>query len=394
MYIDLSKQPLPKIYTRQGKKCYLDPIRKKLIYITPEETVRQKVISYLLNDLKVPTDMIAVEEHLSHYGIKSSLRADIVIKCFTKNEELIPIAVIECKAPGIGLGEKVIDQMLEYSELLGCDYAMVINDSEYECYHYDYETQLYDLIEKLPDYLSILENKYTLLPIVPPTVRPAFEEIGSIFKANPAIYDMEISPETEHKLACVSFNLLSCLFDPYSHLPCKKYDLFTLIEDYGIRMLTYGNASGGVFYGSYRSFLIEKDGSTEFVSFGFSTYCRTESPTTAKTALNVAIDNEKNSHHALQLCIDDNVVCQNNNVTFYHHGRIAIGKQGSGKISELREFIKERYPKIISGNKFNLGTLVHDHNWELSEPDVINLIENLISYALIRDEYREYVKNK
>ena len=51
MYIDLSKQPLPKIYTRKGRECYLDPIRKKLIYITPEETVRQQVISHLLYDL-------------------------------------------------------------------------------------------------------------------------------------------------------------------------------------------------------------------------------------------------------------------------------------------------------------------------------------------------------
>lgn len=32
---------LPPTYSRQGKECYLDPIRKKLIYITPEETVRQ-----------------------------------------------------------------------------------------------------------------------------------------------------------------------------------------------------------------------------------------------------------------------------------------------------------------------------------------------------------------
>lgn len=28
---------LPPIYHRNGKDCYLDPIRQKLIYITPEE---------------------------------------------------------------------------------------------------------------------------------------------------------------------------------------------------------------------------------------------------------------------------------------------------------------------------------------------------------------------
>lgn len=30
---------LPPIYHRNGKDCYLDPIRQKLIYITPEERV-------------------------------------------------------------------------------------------------------------------------------------------------------------------------------------------------------------------------------------------------------------------------------------------------------------------------------------------------------------------
>ena len=42
MKINIAEQPLPEIYNRHGKDCYLDPIRQKLIYITPEETVRQE----------------------------------------------------------------------------------------------------------------------------------------------------------------------------------------------------------------------------------------------------------------------------------------------------------------------------------------------------------------
>ena len=110
--------------------------------------------------------------------------------------------------------------------------------------------------------------------------------------------------------------------------------------------------------------------------------------------MNVAIDNEKESHHALQLSIDDNVICQNGVVTFYHSGRIAIGNKGSGKVSELRAFIESRYPSIIAGNRFKLGVLIHDRNWTLDDPEVIKLIENLITYALIRDEYRAYVKQQ
>lgn len=394
MYIDLSKQPLPKVYIRKGRECYLDPIRKKLIYITPEETVRQQVISHLLYDLAVPADMISVEENLSHYGIKSIRRTDITIKCLTKNGDLIPVAVIECKAPGIGLGDKVAEQLSFYSDTLGCDYAMMINDIEYQCYHYNENTQRYDLLEKLPCYADILENKYTIQPVEEQPPRPAFEEISKIFKKNPAAYDMEISPSTEHNLACASFNLPTCLFDDDHKLPCRQYGAFNLIEDYGVRMLSYGNAGGGVFYGPYRSFLIERNGSTEFVSFGFSTYGRSEKPDSWKTALNVAIDNEKESHHALQLSIDDNVIYKEGKVTFYHSGRIAVGNKGSGKVSELRAFVEVRYPEIIAGNRFNLGTLQHNRNWNLDDPEVVKLIENLITYSLIRDEYRAFVKEQ
>jgi len=43
--MNLDNMKLPPIYTREGKPCYMDPIRKKLIPVTPEETVRQKMIA-------------------------------------------------------------------------------------------------------------------------------------------------------------------------------------------------------------------------------------------------------------------------------------------------------------------------------------------------------------
>ena len=131
---------------------------------------------------------------------------------------------------------------------------------------------------------------------------------------------------------------------------------------------------------------------TTFISLSVSTYTKTTKPDVIKTSLNVAIDNEKTSHHALQLIIDDNLSVVDNVCKFYHHGRIAVGNIGSGKVSELRSFVSDRYPEIIYGEKFLLGTLVHDRLWRLDDPEVVKVVENLISYALIRDEYRTYVK--
>ena len=170
--------------------------------------------------------------------------------------------------------------------------------------------------------------------------------------------------------------------------------MFTLVEDYGVRMLSYGNSSGGAFNGLYRSFIVDINGSTEIVSIGFSVYSTSAHPDDVKTSLNVAIDNEKESHHSLQLVLDDNVESVGNRFTFMHHGKIAVSNKGSGKVDELREFVRSRRPQLIYGNKFCLGSLVNDRDWNIDDSEVVKLIENLISYALIRDEYRAEVKKR
>ena len=88
--------------------------------------------------------------------------------------------------------------------------------------------------------------------------------------------------------------------------------------------MSYGNAGGGYFGGPYRSFLIEYKGNIEFISFAFSTYTRTEKPGIVKTCLNIAHDDEKEAHHALQLVVEDNVAITSDKVNFYHSGKIAV----------------------------------------------------------------------
>ena len=74
--------------------------------ITPEETVRQSVILYLTDTLHVPMQEIISEQHLSHYGITSKKKEDIVIYALDADQQSVPIAVIECKAPNVYLDMK------------------------------------------------------------------------------------------------------------------------------------------------------------------------------------------------------------------------------------------------------------------------------------------------
>lgn len=391
-YIYFSKQQLPKVYKRQGKDCYLDPIREKLIFITPEETVRQQVISYLMNVLNVPAKMIDVEIHLSHYGIKSRHRVDILINKYNEeNNAIEPLCVIECKAPTIMLGENVQNQMMNYCDELGCNYSMITNGYDVQCYHYDAKREVYEFIKELPKYLELVKGEYVELPEnkIPP--RLEFKELFE--NENWKTYTLsDMGDAITKELAIPMVNLWECLIYPEHKLPKKKFKLFSVIEDMGVRLLTYGNASGGMFQGPYRSFMIEYNGSTEIVSLGFSTYVTTAKPDLVRTCISVAVDNEKDTHHALQLVVDDNVSVVGSKVTFYHHGKIGISNKGSGKVDELRQFVSDLYPEIIDGKRFNLGTLRNDHLWNLDEDDVMKIIENFISYALVRDEYRNFVK--
>lgn len=75
----LKEIALPKIYMREGKKCYFDTYRKKLIEITPEETVRQKIARLFETEYNVPNEMISLEVPMSYYVQGTSGRADIVI---------------------------------------------------------------------------------------------------------------------------------------------------------------------------------------------------------------------------------------------------------------------------------------------------------------------------
>ena len=124
MYIadKLESVQLPPVYIRDNKECYLDPYRKRLIQITPEETVRQKVLNFYETKLNVPRDMILVEASMTYYTQAVVDRADIIIHEPVDAYLMKPLAVIECKNESIALTDKVVDQAIKYCDYIGAIY--------------------------------------------------------------------------------------------------------------------------------------------------------------------------------------------------------------------------------------------------------------------------------
>ena len=85
-------------------------------------------------------------------------------------------------------------------------------------------------------------------------------------------------------------NLWECFLDTSHSLPERKYKIFTLLKDHGIRLLSCGNASGGTYQGAYRSFLVKYREKTFFMNLSFFNYG-------TSTILTVSVDQDNHRPH-------------------------------------------------------------------------------------------------
>lgn len=397
MIIDIRSISLPSVYKRNNIECYLDPYRKKLIKITPEETIRQRVAAFLELNLSVPHDMILLEQHMSHYGIAGKDRADIIIlRLNEETQELNPIAVVECKAPSVAIIDATVRQVLRYGDALGCDFLFATNGTDIRAYKYYKAENKYRQLDALLSYKDMLDGKesYSKTEEVPP--RTPLQKLSNEDIIEEYEYDGFIGKDTDKRLKPYILNLFEGLLDRSTKLKPKQLKHFRIIEDYGIRVLSYGNAGGGVFSGPYRSFLIETEGgNTEFIGLTVSGMARTESPNgKSKTALCVSIDSFEKSHHSLQLNFDNSVHLMNEQLVITHSGRITVSNKGSSKTADFIDYIRAKYTELIRQNEIFLGMLDCSKLLYVNQQDYSCFIENLILYALIRDEYRQLISTQ
>jgi len=386
---ELDQMQLPKVYMRNGKECFYDTYREKLIPVTPEEIIRQRVASWLEIKLGVPADCIILEQHLSHYKVDSKDRADIIIHKYVEDGMLTPIAVVECKADTVFLSHKTLEQGFRYADLLGIDYALITNGHDILSYRYDEKSKQYIELVNPPSYIDMTQGN-----LGEPKVYEVFNRPGLDKLMDPDIQkiytdDWMIGIATKPNMAAHCINIIEALLDSSKTLSKSEGKQFTIVEDLGVRISSFGNASGYDFVSPYRCFLIkDKQENHQIISFGFNAYGNDQ------TILCVAIDDFKKSHHALQLLVDRYAHQVLNELHFSHTGRIAVGHSGSGSSKALLDIVAREMPEIFNGRELRLGSIPTDILLTLDHPAVTDLFINLIDYALLRDEYRSSIKHK
>jgi hypothetical protein len=113
----------PKVIQREGINEIFDSIRKKWLVLTPEEWVRQNIITFLLEKKNYPASLIAVEKEIKLGELKK--RCDLVIY----NRSMEPWMIIECKEMNVALSPKTLTQILRYHISLPAKYLMITNGS-------------------------------------------------------------------------------------------------------------------------------------------------------------------------------------------------------------------------------------------------------------------------
>lgn len=146
--LNLPEYPF-KITLKDSRHFIFDEIRKKHLVLTPEEWVRQHFIQYLISEKKFPKSLIQLEAGLNLNQLQK--RTDIVI--FNTDGERI--MVIECKAPGIKITQKVFDQASRYNSIHKTNWLVVTNGLQH-CYaEIDHVNSSFAFAQELPFYKDL-----------------------------------------------------------------------------------------------------------------------------------------------------------------------------------------------------------------------------------------------
>jgi hypothetical protein len=382
--INLSDYSYGRKYIKNGRSCTLDLTRKKLIYLTPEEEIRQKFIAFLIEKLLVPVNMIQTEVPMSHLVKGEKGRADIIVYYNDKKaNNLKPLLVVECKAPDVRLIDDVFLQAYNYADNIGANYIMVTNGEELVIEKWKEQDDTYEVVSNLPSYHDmLLEENIVIETVVPDDwQRRPFSNLKDENVLRTFAENIGVDTPTEYSSFCM--NLIELLWDYAKPFPLVERYGFKVIKDIGIRYTSFGNAAGFDWTGEYRSIIVEiSNGNHIIISFNI-----------LYGYIIVAIDDEAKSHNSLQLKIKTHVTIKDSVIyNIQHNGRMTVGKLGQINSKAVLKYIINEEPSFIVNNRVQLGHVENSKFFTWEDPGVLDLFLRLIRYGLLRDELRYNIR--
>ena len=136
------------VKTKQGTEgaSIFDPWRGRWVALTPEEWVRQHFLNHLVHDMGYPAGRIAVEAALRLNTLRK--RADAVV--YGANGR--PLALVECKAPGVRITQAVFEQAARYNLIYRVNHLLITNGLVHHACAIDLEAGTSRSLPAIPGY--------------------------------------------------------------------------------------------------------------------------------------------------------------------------------------------------------------------------------------------------
>jgi len=380
IYIPFSKEPLPRTDADDnGVSRFLDPVRQKYVQITPEETIRQHVISYLMNQIGVPRENILVEESLAHLDKELKHRVDVLVWYLEENKRK-NLLLVECKKSGVSLEGETTEQALTYNKYLAAPFILLTNDAQSLVYHYSKTAHRYEALQTLPSFEEMCAE--TGVKKVPRTStswsRPAYDELHKPDFIRRHRQNGDVGMETPDAVAPFILNIKHCLLDDQERISSPlTVPGCVIAEDCGVVRRRLGNATGKGYDGNYRWFDVRdrfgKKRQAYLAVFGTVRY----------TSLICGVDEGDKIVSKLQIRLDVCLKPQNNGFRLTHNGA------RSGKPAEpLLKYVYQQVPELTGADgKIDMGWLDGGKNLCLSDAGTADVIGRVISYLLLRSEF-------
>lgn len=381
--VPFREEKVPEIHVDfSGTSRYLDPIRLKGVQVAPEETVRQQVISHLLDTLGYPKDSLRVEESLSHIDKKLRGRVDILVSQRDAGQ-IHNLMVIECKAPDIPLEGAPIRQLLHYNSFLHAQYVLVTNGVFSLVYEFDSKKNMYNPVSKIPSYDDVI-SKFRIKPIVwrnTTWMRPQLDDLSDPEVLDQYVLDGILGERTSEHLRFFILNLYLCLLDESHKLPCPlSMPGCTVVKDHGVIRLTTGNASGGTFDGEHRWFAVEDRNKVRH-----NVYLMVAANLRGSSLLYAAIEEKGKPVARLQLNLDTGLKPDQHGYRLAHSG-----VRSRKRTEPLIAFMNDVTPNLLGiDERVVLGWLPADKELVLSDLNTAETIANVLAYVILRSELRQ-----
>jgi len=114
-------EPTFRIKEEDEETFIFDTVRRRWLVLTDEEWVRQNFIGYLIQVMKYPASLIAIEKEIYLGELKK--RFDILV--YNTNHQ--PWMLVECKSPEIRMDMPVLEQVLRYGISVPADFLVITN---------------------------------------------------------------------------------------------------------------------------------------------------------------------------------------------------------------------------------------------------------------------------